>query len=129
MVFEAFCECGQKFNESRSYLRSSLGLIRLRPFFVCFATLKNTDKNGSQICFNTYIYLVIFVISGLEASGFRYSCYFGGAALCQTKKHQNNVPRQQNRTTDLFFLALHPGRSQRRLHLSFCSFLLEVVGG
>ena len=27
LVFEAFCECGQKFNESKSYLRSSLGLI------------------------------------------------------------------------------------------------------
>jgi hypothetical protein len=30
--------CLQKFNESRSYLRSSLRLIRLRCFFVCFAT-------------------------------------------------------------------------------------------
>ena len=44
--------CLQKFNESRSYSRSSLGLIRLRHFFVCFATLKSTDKNGSHCCRN-----------------------------------------------------------------------------
>ncbi len=46
---------------NRSYLRSSLGLIRLRHFFVCFATLKNTDKNGSQICFKLMRLFFLFV--------------------------------------------------------------------
>ena len=50
IVFEAFGECGQKFNESRSYLRSILGLLRLRHFFVvvalfCVTTVKKTKKN------------------------------------------------------------------------------------
>ena len=33
--------------ERSADLRSNLGLIRLRHFFVCFATFKITDKNGT----------------------------------------------------------------------------------
>ena len=43
LVSEAFCECGQKFNESKSYLRSSLGLISLRHFF-----FRNAEKHGQR---------------------------------------------------------------------------------
>ena len=58
-------------------MRSSLGLIRLRHFFVCFATLKITDKNGSQICFKLmrlFFFLLVETLSEFDC-GFCLLCF------------------------------------------------------
>ena len=54
IVFAAFCECNQKCNESRSYLRSSSGLIRVRHFFVS-QRLKNMDSGHTHDWIQSYI--------------------------------------------------------------------------
>ena len=58
IVFAAFCEGNQKCNESRSYLRSSSGLIRLRHFFVCFATFKKHGQR-SHTRLNPKLYQIV----------------------------------------------------------------------
>ena len=63
-------------------------------FLLCFCRNVNTYIYIHKSCgyVNTDIYLVIFVSLGLRPHVLDIHVTTGGAALCQTKKHQNNVP-------------------------------------